>query len=353
MTKEELIKNFDPNGVGSGGSLFGLPFNEETADLIIIPVPWEVTVSYAEGTAKGPEAVLTASLQVDLYQRDIPDAWKMGIHMLPVPTDLQAKSDEYRAKANAYIQWLGSDEEEHKAAEFSGILDEIEQACEEMNKWVYETARYYRKKGKLVALLGGDHSTPLGMLEAVAEDYPEFGVLHIDAHADLREAYEGFTYSHASIAYNFIDIAQVSKLVQVGIRDVCEAEMELVSQTKAIVVFSDSDIKEDLYNGKTWKLVCDDIIAQLPDKVYLTFDIDGLDPKLCPHTGTPVAGGFELEQILFLIKQLVLAGKKIIGFDLVEVAPGPDGNEWDANVGARLLYRLANLYGVSQGKLKF
>lgn len=353
MTKEELIKNFDPNGLGSGENLFGLPFDAETAELIIIPVPWEVTVSYSAGTAKGPEAVLNASFQVDLYQRDIPDAWKMGIYMIPIPAKLQAISDSYRQKASDYIQWLELGEEEQGASEFAEILDEINQACQKMNKWVYEKATYYRQKGKLVALLGGDHSTPLGMIEAVAEDCSEFGVLHIDAHADLREAYEDFTFSHASIAYNFIDIPQVTKLVQVGIRDVCEAEMERVSQTPEIVVFQDSDIKEALYNGNTWKAICNDIIAQLPDKVYITFDIDGLDPKLCPNTGTPVAGGFELEEVLFLIKQLVLAGKKIVGFDLVEVAPGPDGDEWDGNVAARLLYRLANLYGVSQGKLKF
>ena len=90
--------------------------------------------------------------------------------------------------------------------------------------------------------------------------------------------------------------------------------------------------------------------ANLPDKIYLSFDIDGLDPKLCPHTGTPVAGGFEVEQVLFLLEKVVKAGKKIIAFDLNEVAPGPDGDEWDANVAARLLYRIANLVAHSNGK---
>ena len=113
----------------------------------------------------------------------------------------------------------------------------------------------------------------------------------------------------------------------------------------------DKDIKEDLYEGKAWKVICDDIVDQLPDDVYITIDIDGFDPKLCPNTGTPVAGGFEMEQILYLMKQVVKSGKKIIGFDLVEVAQGSEGDEWDGNVGARILYRMANLYGASQGKL--
>src|SRR5690606_11982940 len=119
-----------------------------------------------------------------------------------------------------------------------------------------------------------------------------------------------------------------------------------------ISIFQDSQLKAAQYEGKTWKSLCAEIIKLLPDNVYITFDIDGLDPKLCPHTGTPVAGGLELDQVLYLFRQLVLAGKQIIGFDLVEVAPGPEGDEWDGNVAARLLYRLANLYGVSQGKLK-
>jgi agmatinase len=116
-----------------------------------------------------------------------------------------------------------------------------------------------------------------------------------------------------------------------------------------VVTFFDEDIKSWQYQGKTWDAICDAIIKELPEHVYISFDIDGLDPKLCPHTGTPVAGGFEFHQIAYLIKKLVLAGKKIIGFDLNEVAPGED--EWDANVGARMLYHLCNWTAVSQNKL--
>ena len=103
------------------------------------------------------------------------------------------------------------------------------------------------------------------------------------------------------------------------------------------------------YEGESFKQVVDDIISHLPDNVYISFDIDGLDPKLCPNTGTPVPGGFEFNEVVFLLKQLAASGKKIIGFDLVEVAPGED--DWNGNVGARLLYKLCNLMAVSQGKL--
>lgn len=352
MSKQDIINSFDPNDVGLADRLFGLPFDEITADLIIIPVPWEVTVSYASGTAGGPEAILQASTQVDLYQSDIPDAWKMGMYMLPVPGEILEKSSKFRSMAEGYIQWLEFGSPDEDSSSHMGVPEEVNRACKEMVDWVYAQAKHYLGRGKLVALLGGDHSTPLGLIRAVAELHQEFGVLQLDAHADLREAYEGFEYSHASIAYNFVDIPQISKLVQVGIRDICEAEVEAARQNTKISIFQDSQLKAAQYEGKTWKSLCAEIIKLLPDNVYITFDIDGLDPKLCPHTGTPVAGGLELDQVLYLFRQLVLAGKQIIGFDLVEVAPGPEGDEWDGNVAARLLYRLANLYGVSQGKLK-
>lgn len=352
MTKEEIINDFDPNGVGVSDSLFGLPFDEDTAELIIIPVPWEVTVSYSGGTGNGPEAVLKASTQVDLYQDDIKEAWKLGITLLPIPEEIKAISRKYRSKASEYIRWLESGSPDAQSADLKKLPEGINQASIKMNDWVYAQAKHYRQKGKLVALLGGDHSTPFGLIKSVAEDHPDFGILQIDAHADLRVAYENFTYSHASIAYNFMELPQISKLVQIGIRDICEAEVKMADQHPNIILFHDYALKAALFEGKSWKVICEEIIRQLPNEVYITFDIDGLDPKLCPNTGTPVAGGFELEQVFYLMKQMVLAGKKIIGFDLVEVAPGKGGEEWDGNVAARLLYRMASLYGASQGKLK-
>jgi agmatinase len=351
--KFQILSDFDPDGVSAHKGIFGLPFDEETAELLLIPVPWEVTVSYASGTARGPEAIFQASLQVDLNQNDISDAWKLGISMLPIPEHLAQMSTEKRKLASNYIQWLEEGSPESGRESLKHIPAEINKACEEMNKWVYDQVKKYRHLGKSVALVGGDHSTPLGIVRALSEEYDDFNVLQIDAHADLRISYEDFEYSHASIAYNMLKIPQISKLVQVGIRDLGKQEAELAKENYRIMTFYDSEIKEDMYLGKAWKIICDDIIEQLSDDIYITIDIDGLDPKLCPNTGTPVPGGLELDQLLYLVKQCVKSGKRIIGFDLVEVAPGPDEDQWDGNVGARLIYRMANLMGVSQGKLKF
>lgn len=348
MTKEEKIKSFDPNSIGNiNAGMFGLPFSENECEIALIPVPWEVTVSYGGGTVNGPAAIREASYQVDLYDPNLNDAWHLGIFMEEENADLKKKSEHFRKKAEKIIADLA----EGKAVSEERYA-EINQACNEMNAFVKQRAVFHLQKKKVTGMVGGDHSTPLGMMQAVASYHKEFGVLHIDAHADLRKAYEGFTWSHASIMYNALEISELKKLVQVGIRDYCEEELNLIrSQPNRIHTWFDRDLKQTQYRGETWNAQCEKIIKDLPKHVYLSFDIDGLDPKLCPNTGTPVAGGFETEQVLFLLEKLVDSGREIVAFDLNEVSPAED-NDWDANVGARLLYRICNLAAKSQGKGK-
>ena len=345
LCKEQKIKTFDPNSPGDpDANIYGLPFTCEEADTVIVPVPWDVTVSYADGTANGPEAVFNASFQVDLYEPDLEDAWKIGIAMDEIPLKLKARAEELRSLAVQYIDALTYGEDVDADPEMQKILMTVNEGSAELNAWVKNRCSHWMKKGKRVGLLGGDHSTPFGMLQAQAELHEEFGILQIDAHADLRVAYEGFTYSHASIMYNALSIPQVKRLVQVGIRDFCQQEKEIIDNSKGrVITFFDRDIRHDKYKGVTWHEITKRIIASLPQKVYISFDIDGLEPGLCPHTGTPVAGGLEFEQAGYLFTELVKSGKQIIGFDLNEVAPGPDGDEWDANVGARMLYRMCNI----------
>jgi len=346
-SREEAIQHFDPNGPGMKGNIFGLPFSPDNAELILIPAPWEVTVSYRGGTANGPQAVLDASTQVDHFLRDLPDAWKLGVSMLPIPSDMMAENKTLRTWAREHIARI---EQGENIPADDAVLAKINEACENFNIYIKSVAQQYLKQGKMVAMVGGDHSTPLGLLRALSEQHNRFGILQIDAHADLRKAYEGFMYSHASIMYNALKIPAVGKLVQVGIRDYCQEEVDVIQRAMGrVITFYDDDIKAKLHEGKTWLAQCDEIIKQLPPLVYISLDIDGFDPKLCPNTGTPVPGGLEFHQVTYLLKKLVLAGKKIIGFDLNEVAPGRD--DWDANVGARILYQLCHWMGASQGKL--
>ncbi len=350
MSKQDKINNFDPNALGdANNNIYGLPFNTDEAEVVIIPVPWEVTVSYRAGTALGPQAVFDSSFQVDLFDPKIADAWKIGIAMEPVSDDISSKNESLRRKSELYISLLEEGETPETNSKMEDIRTAVNAECLKMNNWVKTKALAYLDRNKIIALLGGDHSTPLGLMQALAQKHDSFAVLHIDAHADLRDAYEGFEYSHASIMFNAVKIPQISKIVQVGIRDFCEFEYNLIKNSNGrIVTFFDRDIKNKQYDGASWSSICNDIIVELPQDIYLSFDIDGLDPKLCPNTGTPVAGGFEFEQILMLIEKIVESGKRIIAFDLNEIAPG--GDEWDANVGARLLYRIANLAAKSNGK---
>jgi agmatinase len=349
MTREEAINSFDENGVGVLGSLFGLPFTPENARIVLIPVPWEVTVSYGQGTAQGPEAILHASPQLDLQLPHIKDAWKLGVSMLPIPTNLLQLSYDLRNTAADYITRLEegveiSDEESRE------VIDKVNAGSQKMIDWVRTEAEKILQQGKIPAVLGGDHSSPYGLLQALAEQHQEYGILQIDAHADLRIAYEGFEYSHASIMFNALKIKQVKNLVQVGIRDICQQEQQVAkNETGRVNTYFDIDLKTDLYSGKSWKDICKEIVSRLPDKVYISFDIDGLDPKLCPATGTPVPGGLEYFEAIFLISEVVESGRQIIGFDLCEVAPGE--GEWNGNVGARVLYNLCAYTGLSQGML--
>ena len=344
MNKEEKIRNFDPNSIGQlNAGMFGLPFSEEESEIVLLPVPWEVTVSYGGGTADGPAAILDASYQVDLYDPFVKDAWKNGIWMDEIDEEIRKRSDNARRIAEGHIEALagGADPD---AKEQKRNVTTVTDESRWLNNRVKEKVLGHLRKNKYVGLVGGDHSTPLGMMMAMAETKGDFAILQIDAHADLRNAYEGFEYSHASIMFNALKIKEVQKLVQVGIRDYCEEEINLINNSKGrVVTFFDRDIKYAQYCGDSWDRICNRIIRELPEQVYLSFDIDGLDPKLCPNTGTPVAGGFEAEQVLFLLEKLVSSGKKIIGFDLNEVSAGEGGGDWDANVAARLLYRIANL----------
>ena len=338
------LSNFDPSSVGNpNNNIFGLPFSEEDARLIILPISWEVTCSYNAGTARAPDHIFKASLQVDLFDPESKDTWRQGIFMREPNKKILTKSDYLRKEAELYINYISQGEVVADNKFMCKTLKEINEGSLFLNDWVYQQTKELMDAGKLVALLGGDHSTPFGYFKAIADKYEDFGILQIDAHCDLRKVYEGFNYSHASIMYNALEqIPALKKLVQVGIRDFCEEELDYITNSNGrIVTFFDKLIKERQYEGETWKSIVDDIISHLPQNVFVSFDIDGLDPKLCPHTGTPVQGGFETEQIYYLLKKLMQSGRKIIGFDLNEV--GVSHDEWDENVGARVLYKLCNL----------
>jgi agmatinase len=345
--------SFDPNAPAQPGSgVFGLPHRESEAQVVLVPVPWEATTSYGGGAADGPRAIREASAQVDLYDLDVERPYAAGIHMLDEAEEIVAANGKGKALAAKIIEAGGAgDDPELKAA-----LAKVNALSDQVNAWVKgETARLL-DAGKIVGVVGGDHSVPYGALEALAAKRPSFGVLHFDAHSDTRRAYEGFVHSHASIMFNVLDkIPQVTKLVQVGIRDVCEAEIDYCrAQGPRVRMFSDRELVKRRHAGEPFAKTAKDIVSELPNEVWVSFDIDGLDPRFCPHTGTPVMGGLEPAEVVAILRELAAAGKKIVGFDLNEVAPNQhdEYDEWDGNVGARMLYKMIGFTLASLGKAK-
>lgn len=338
------LSNFDPDSAGNPNlNIFGLPFTEEEARLVILPIPWEVTVSFGSGTARSSEQIFRASLQVDLFDPDFPEGWKKGFYMRESDKKILLKSDYLRKEAELFIDYISKGDLVEDNQFMCKTLKDVNEGSKFLNQWVYQQTKALLDAGKLVALLGGDHSTPFGFYKAIAERHDEFGILQIDAHMDMRDAYEGFKYSHASIMYNALEeIPQLKKLVQVGIRDYSGGELEYAAnQEERVDVYFDRDIRTRQYEGETYRQIVDEIVSKLPQKVYISFDIDGLDPKLCPNTGTPVQGGFETEQVFYLFDKVRKSGRQIIGFDLNEVSTSENG--WDANVGARVLFKMCNL----------
>ena len=339
-------KEYNPSDVGcNNGNYFGMPFTTEESALVLVSVPWGVTASYGGGQSYAPDAIIGASVQLDFYDPVSPDEWKKGIATAPIDYSLQDMDSLLRNDAKKVIKFLEEGGTIFEREMVPMRRSRVNSGSEEMNQKVFEQTTEWLNKGKLVGLVGGDHSTPLGFIKALGKRHEEFGVLHIDAHADLREAYEGFTYSHASIMYNVLkEVESVKRIVQVGVRDYCDDEVALVAGSEGRVVqFDDWRLAAERFEGTSWAEQCRKIVELLPEKVYVSFDIDGLSADLCPGTGTPVAGGLSFHQAVYLLDIVLRSGRRIIGFDLVEVAPRGEDDEWDANVGARMLYKLCGL----------
>lgn len=323
----------------------GARLEPQEAALVLLPVGWEVTTSYGGGTALAPEAIRTASHQLDLEDEAFGNPYRAGITLLPGIGEIEARNEASRAAAEIVINALENNEQAESE------LEMVNRTCDWLNRQVYERTKAELDRGKLVGLVGGDHSVPFGYLQALSEAHPEgFGVLHIDAHLDLREAYEGFTWSHASIFYNVMErLTNIGPLVQVAIRDYSRAEKAYATALgNRNKIFSSYDLFRRKASGDSFSQVAETIIASLPQQVYISFDIDGLDPACCPGTGTPVPGGLQFEEAAYLLEALAASGRQVIGFDICEVSSSGDG-EWDANVGARLLYKLCGTILRSQG----
>lgn len=331
--------DFDPNAAAApDGGLFGLPHGPDQARVHVLGVPFEATTSYRAGTSRAPEAILAASHQVELFDLRFGRPYEHGIWMAPEDPEVAAWNAEARTLAAPIIGRGGAGADDAEA------VARVDALCDAVRRRVRAFSEERLDAGRLPVILGGDHSTPLGAIEACAARHPGLGVLQFDAHADLRPAFEGFRWSHASVMFNALEEAPgVSRLCQVGIRDLCEQEHDLIRSDGRIEAHLDHDLAAAREAGMT-RAVAREVVAGLPEHVFVSMDVDGLDPALCPNTGTPVPGGLGWNEVTVWLEELAASDRTVVGLDLNEVSAGPAGDPegacWDSIVGARLLYRL-------------
>ena len=319
--------------------LFGFNPPLEETNLILLPVEWAATRLYGKGACHAPKAILKASHQLNFYDPGLGEMVVHGIAMSESHPEIQVLNQE--ASRLVTNIWEGSS----KADQKEEWTKEVNKLSKQVNKMVYEQAKSYIAQNKFVGVVGGDHSSPYGLLKALAEKHKEFTILHIDAHFNLRKKYEGFTWSHRSIMYNVLKhIPQVKRICHVGVRDFCAQEKEFSDTDDRSIAYTARELFHKEISGDL-KDVFTSLINSLSNEIYVSFDICGLDPFLCPSTGLPVPGGLRYCDAAYLLEEIALRGKKIIGFDLCEVSPG---SEWDAQVGARVLYKLCSALLYSQ-----
>lgn len=263
----------------------------EQAAFVVVPVPYDLTTTYQGGARKGPAAILEASCNMELYDEELDaETYRVGIHTV-APLEAVAAGPE-------------------------GMLDRVEEAID----GVFEL-------GKIPVMLGGEHSITLGAVRAAVKRYPKLSVLHLDAHADMRESYQGTPYSHACIGRRMLELCPV---VQAGIRSMSVEEAAFLRKG-TVPVYSAAATRKD----RTW---VSKAVGHLSKDVYISVDLDALDPSVMPATGTPEPGGMLWQDVLELIRE-VCRKRRVVGFDVVELAPIP-GMVAPDFLAARLAYRM-------------
>lgn len=272
----------------------------ETARVVVVPVPFDGTTCYRPGTREGPQAIIDASRNLELYDAELRRSpYRVGIHTLRAVEPVMGNA--------------------------AGMVDRIEQVT-----------GHLLDQDKFVVTLGGDHLTSIGVVRAFAKRHSGLSVLQIDAHADLREEYEGSPLSSATIMRRVLDVCP--RTAQVGIRSLSEPEARLVEERK-LPMWLASDIHAQTLRGQRGWI--DEVVAALGDEVYVTIDIDAFDPSLVPGTGTPEPGGLTWYDVIDLLAA-VTARKRVVGGDVVELSPLVEGHVSPV-VGAKLVYKLIGM----------
>lgn len=346
MDKAEKIKLVNPNAPRPhNGRFLGLPFEESDAETIVLCAPW--AGAQADSHIHTAAAnVLEASYHLHLYDPDVPDAWQNGLFLRLPDAQLSERGKQFRERAAGLSLFAESGESPSEGRYVQTSFGEVDKEAAALQKELKQEAKLLLDNKKSVGLLGGDSSTQLGLLEALAERHPEFGILHLGARMGLNASWPGPACSPETFFHHALQFGSVVQLTLAGARHCSPREEKTANGRENIAVFYQHEIRRRLFRGHTYSQICGDIVRSLPDRVYISFDIDALLPHYRPHSAGAAPGGFEFEEAIYLLKRLIDAELEIIGFGLCGVAGQP--HEWDGQVGAQLLCRLGNLMGISR-----
>lgn len=336
---------FNPNGViPDNGNYFGMPVEADDAALVLISAPWDATTARRNGSSYAPDAIIEASRKIDFYEPSAPYSWRKGIATLPIDYSIQDLSHRLRSDAQRVVkvyEEMGLEGLDNII--YSRRLRHVNEGSLAVNDNIYLQSQEWLSRGKIVGLVGGDQSSAFGLMRAVSEKYDGVGILHIDSKSDLKEAYQGFEHSHASVMHNVLrDLVGVSRVVAVGVREFSPAEWERAESDERIKFFTGQYIWSSHFEGKIWSKICEEIVAELPARVYVSLDIDGLTIECAPHNSTLIPGGLRFPEVVYLLGRIVAAGKVIVGFDLTEVVPDME-DKTDAEIAARMLFKLCSV----------
>lgn len=324
----------DDGSPGVRGVLFGLPVLPVCADVIVMPVEWGVTVSGVPGTHAASHRIIEASVQLDTYHFGRGVELGGRVAALPACSEIATKNRELLSSAGLLLRGAG----ENTTYEPGQVARQLDLASEWMLGRVSADASYWLSRGKKVCLLGGEHTVMVGLLGAVAEKYAcPLGLLFFDAHVDMRERFAGLRYSHASTLHLALQVLPPgSKVVCLGARDISEREAQRLHANSDIKVVSWYQWVRARHGGSLHQLVRE-VVGSLPERVYVSVDVDVFDGCLGLCTGTPVAGGILYDEFVVLLEEVVASGREVVAADLCEANVR---DEREAAAVARVLWEL-------------
>ncbi len=334
--------NFFRLGADSGDS--GCYFRDTTspdkARLVLVSAPWGVTSAGGEGTAYAPDAIIDSSAHLGEFDAVSGISLAGNVATAPINYDIQENSQRLGVDADKIIAHV-NDGGVIVGEYFTRKVARVNEGFAQMQANIYAQTKRWIEAGKAVGIVGGDHTVGFGAVRAVAEREGEIGVLYLDSRCDMHLAGESsFGYSHLSVARNILEeIPAVGRMVLAGVRDVDAEEYARAKADHRVSLFLMDDLAMRRFEGRAWADVCNDIVAPLPAKVYVSIDASVLSLDCCPHSKQPVAGGMSFNETAFLINSVVASGRTIVGFDLTGIVPKFENNI-DALTGARLLAKL-------------